>query len=102
MLVAALLDIVVIQILFFFSLLLLLRVLLTWLPGVPWENPLLATLAAVTDPYLNLFRGLVRPVAGLNLSPILAFLLLSVTSWLLGKLSGPLLDNASYTRYVVG
>lgn len=29
------------------------------------------------DPYLNLFRGLIPPIFGLDLSPILAFFLLS-------------------------
>ncbi|MGK3739961.1 MAG: hypothetical protein ACI90V_006809 [Bacillariaceae sp.] len=32
----------------------------------------------VTDPYLNLFRGLLPPVFGLDLSTILAFVVLSV------------------------
>ena len=32
----------------------------------------------ITDPYLNLFRGLIPPVFGLDLSPILAFVLLNV------------------------
>ena len=32
----------------------------------------------ITDPYLNLFRGLIPPIFGLDLSPILAFVLLNV------------------------
>jgi hypothetical protein len=32
----------------------------------------------ITDPYLNLFRGLIPPIFGLDLSPILAFVLLTV------------------------
>lgn len=52
------------------------RVLATWFiqdwSGQPW-----ATLAQLTDPYLNLFRQVIPPVGGLDLSPILAFLLLS-------------------------
>jgi len=39
---------------------------------------LLQPVYAVTDPYLNLFRGLIPPIFGLDLSPILAFFLLSV------------------------
>ena len=102
MLVVALLDIVVIKTLSIFSLLLLLRVLLSWFPNLPWENPVLATLASITDPYLNLFRGFIPAIAGLDLSPILAFLSLSLVSSLLRAFSGPLLANASYTRYMVG
>ena len=33
---------------------------------------------AITDPYLNLFRGLIPPIFGLDLSPLLAFFLLSL------------------------
>ncbi|SAY38618.1 YggT family protein [Candidatus Synechococcus spongiarum] len=102
MLVAAFLIQVVLKTLSIFSLLLLLRVLLSWFPNLPWENPLLSTLASITDPYLNLFRGLIPPIAGLDLSPILAFLALSLASRLLGTITVPLLANASYTRYIVG
>ena len=31
----------------------------------------------ITDPYLNLFRGILPPIFGLDLSPILAFVLLN-------------------------
>lgn len=102
MLVAAFLIQVVLRTLSIFSLLLLLRVLLSWFPNLPWENPLLAALASITDPYLNLFRGLIPPIGGLDLSAILAFLTLSLASTLLRGLAVPLLANASYTRYVVG
>lgn len=102
MLVAAFLIQVVLETLIIFSLLLLLRVLLSWFPNLPWENPLLAALASITDPYLNLFRGLIPPIGGLDLSAILAFLALSLASTLLRSLAVPLLANASYTRYVVG
>ncbi|MXW39683.1 MAG: YggT family protein [Synechococcus sp. SB0668_bin_15] len=102
MLVAAFLIEVVLETLSIFSLLLLLRVLLSWFPNLPWENPLLAALASVTDPYLNLFRGLIPPIGGLDLSAILAFLALTLTSALLRGITVPLLANASYTRYVVG
>ena len=54
-----------------------LRVLLSWFPqaqGIAILEPVFA----VTDPYLNLFRGLIPPLFGLDLSPILAFFLLNV------------------------
>lgn len=53
------------------------RILLSWFPqaqGVAALQPVYA----ITDPYLNLFRGLIPPVFGLDLSPLLAFFLLSV------------------------
>eukprot|EP00527_Entomoneis_sp_CCMP2396_P006461 CAMPEP_0198136866 /NCGR_PEP_ID=MMETSP1443-20131203/435_1 /TAXON_ID=186043 /ORGANISM="Entomoneis sp., Strain CCMP2396" /LENGTH=199 /DNA_ID=CAMNT_0043798153 /DNA_START=58 /DNA_END=657 /DNA_ORIENTATION=- len=53
------------------------RILLSWFPqaqGVAVLQPVFA----ITDPYLNLFRGLIPPIFGLDLSPLLAFFLLSV------------------------
>jgi YggT family protein len=52
------------------------RILLSWFPqaaGVAALQPVYA----ITDPYLNLFRGIIPPLGGLDLSPILAFLLLN-------------------------
>jgi len=61
-----------------YSLLLIVRVLLTWFPNIDWSNPLLATLAQLTDPYLNLFRSIIPPIGGLDLSAILAFIALNL------------------------
>ncbi len=65
------------QTLLIYSYLLIIRVLLTWFPNLDWSNPILANLSAITDPYLNLFRGIIPPIGGLDISPILAFLLLN-------------------------
>ncbi|CDF38681.1 unnamed protein product [Chondrus crispus] len=51
------------------------RILLSWFPGVQ-SNPIVRPLITVCDPYLNLFRQTVPPIFGLDLSPILALLLL--------------------------
>lgn len=53
------------------------RILLSWFPAAQGVG-LLQPVYAITDPYLNLFRGLIPPIFGLDLSPILAFFLLSV------------------------
>jgi YggT family protein len=66
-----------------YSLILLVRVLLSWFPNLDWSNPLLSTVSSITDPYLNAFRGLIPPIAGLDLSAILAFLALSLGQQLL-------------------
>ena len=41
--------------------------------NLDWSNPVLSGVSAITDPYLNAFRGLIPPVGGLDLSAILAF-----------------------------
>lgn len=66
-----------------YSLILLVRVLLSWFPNLDWSNPLLSTVSSITDPYLNAFRGLIPPIGGLDLSAILAFLALSLGQQLL-------------------
>lgn len=53
------------------------RVLLSWFPQAQGIG-VLQPVFQITDPYLNLFRGLIPPVFGLDLSPILAFVLLNV------------------------
>ena len=53
------------------------RVLLSWFPRAQSVDAL-QPVFAITDPYLNLFRGLIPPVFGLDLSPILAFFTLNV------------------------
>ena len=60
-----------------YSILLLVRVLLTWFPSIDWSNSILSALCSITDPYLNIFRGIIPPIGGFDISSILAFLLLS-------------------------
>ena len=71
-----------------YTLVLLVRVLLSWFPNLDWGNPVLATVSAVTDPYLNAFRGLIPPLGGLDLSAILAFLALQLIQTLLEQSRG--------------
>ncbi|MEO1523407.1 MAG: YggT family protein, partial [Cyanobacteria bacterium J06633_2] len=59
-----------------YLLLLFIRVLLTWIPSINWMNQPFAALSQITDPYLNLFRSIIPPIGGFDLSPILAFLAL--------------------------
>jgi Predicted integral membrane protein len=53
------------------------RVLLSWFPQAQGIGAL-QPVYAITDPYLNLFRGIIPPIFGLDLSPILAFFTLNV------------------------
>lgn len=62
-----------------YNLIITARILLSWFPqaqGVAALQPVYA----VTDPYLNLFRGIIPPIFGLDLSPILAFVTLNLLS----------------------
>lgn len=68
-----------------YLILLLIRVLLTWIPNINWMNQPFAALSQITDPYLNIFRSIIPPIGGFDLSPILAFLALQLLSRLLGS-----------------
>ncbi|MDA0673334.1 MAG: YggT family protein [Cyanobacteria bacterium] len=60
--------------------LLIIRILLSWFPNVDWFNPPFSVLSQLTDPYLNLFRSIIPPLGGLDLSPILAFIVLQLVA----------------------
>ena len=67
-----------------YSVFLLIRVLLSWFPNLDWgSNPILSGLSSITDPYLNLFRGLIPPLGGIDLSALVAFLALNLAQSLL-------------------
>ncbi|XP_075106464.1 ylmG homolog protein 2, chloroplastic isoform X2 [Nicotiana tabacum] len=56
--------------------LLVARLVLTWFPNAP--PAIVSPLSTLCDPYLNIFRGIIPPLGGtLDLSPILAFLVLN-------------------------
>jgi uncharacterized protein YggT (Ycf19 family) len=72
------------------------RVLLTWVPRMPYNPYLRAVVGFIeecVDPYLNLFRALLRPIGfstlSLDLSPIVAtIVLLVVRGIVLGAILG--------------
>mgnify|MGYP001404789371 FL=1 len=66
-----------------YNYLLIIRILLTWFPNLDTSNPILTSLFSITDPYLNVFRGVIPPIGGLDLSPILAFISLSLIKQLI-------------------
>jgi YggT family protein len=50
-------------------------------------NQIEAFLSPITDPYLNIFRSFIPPLGGLDISPILAILVLNIVAGLLGSLA---------------
>jgi YggT family protein len=72
-----------------YLILIFIRILMSWIPRMPYNRYLAAFLkfvSDVTDPYLNLFRRILPPVrmggAGLDLSPIVATFVLIIVSTL--------------------
>ena len=79
--------VVLVQAISIYQFILIIRVLLTWFPNLDMSNPILLNLCAITDPYLNAFRGIIPPIGGIDLSAILAFMALSLMQQLLGSAS---------------
>jgi YggT family protein len=79
-----------------YLLVLLVRVLLSWFPNLDWSNPVLSSVSAITDPYLNVFRGLIPPLGGLDLSAILAFIALQFAQTLLQSSAAYLASGLPY------
>ena len=72
-----------------YLILIFIRVLLSWVPRMPY-NPYLRSavrfVEETTDPYLNLFRRFVPPIGGrLDISPIIAILVLYVVAGLVSS-----------------
>ncbi|MBE9099560.1 YggT family protein [Vacuolonema iberomarrocanum] len=65
--------------------LIIIRVLLSWFPTIDWYNQPFNALSQLVDPYLNLFRRIIPPIGGLDLSPILAIFALQLVSQLVAS-----------------
>jgi YggT family protein len=71
--------------LWIYTVLILIRILLTWVPNLP-ENPILRGLVGfvedVTEPYLSLWRRIIPPLRGgfglIDISPIVAIVVLGI------------------------
>lgn len=76
--------------------LIFIRVLLSWIPRMPYNRALSAAVDfvhQVTDPYLNLFRRMLPPLGGgrmaIDVSPIIAtFVLIIVSGIVVGLIRG--------------
>ncbi len=65
------------------TILVVVRVLLSWVPSVDYGHPLISLIVRITDPILQPVRRILPPMGGLDLSPIIALLLLSLVGQLL-------------------
>lgn len=79
-----------------YLILIIVRVLLTWIPRLPYNRTLRAVVGfieEVTDPYLNVFRRFLPPVGSgafaMDLSPIIGIILLIIVRQVVvGLISG--------------
>ncbi len=66
------------------------RIVLSWISHSP-DHPLIRFVYELTDPYLALFRRIIPPIGMLDLSPIIAIIVLQILRALLISLFMPLL-----------
>lgn len=79
-----------------YIILIFIRVLLSWIPRMPYNPTLRAVVDfvhQVTDPYLNIFRRILPPLGGggfaLDLSPILGIIVLFIAQGIIvGLIAG--------------
>lgn len=62
------------------------RIFLTWFPNINWENPILKTMAAMSDLILNPLRKIIPSVSGIDISPIITLILFQVVQQLIVRL----------------
>ncbi len=81
--------------------LLLVRILLSWFPNIDWSNPLFSTVSQLTDPYLNIFRSIIPPLGGLDLSAIVAIFAVQIVSSLIAGAGSSLvtMSNTGFGAY---
>lgn len=65
-----------VQFLNIYFVLLIVRILLSWFQTAEWAGQIISFLAPITDPYLNIFRSIIPPLGGIDISAILAIFLL--------------------------
>jgi YggT family protein len=66
-----------------YSILLFIRIILSWVPSLDWYRQPVRFLKEITDPPLNLARRVIPPLGMLDLSPIVVFISLSLIEALL-------------------
>jgi YggT family protein len=65
------------------ALLIIVRVVLTWIPSVDSGHPVIRTIIRITDPILLPIRRVVPPLGGIDVTPIAALLLIEIVRTLL-------------------
>lgn len=66
------------------NLALIARVMLSWIPHDPY-HPIVEWIIKLTDPIMKPFQKLIPPIAGMDISPIFAFIALGIIKQLIIK-----------------
>ena len=66
-----------------FYILIILRIFMSWIPSIDWEQQPIKFVRKITDAYLEIFRRFVPPLGGLDFSPIIAIIVLQILQGLI-------------------
>lgn len=69
-----------------YQIILLGRVLLSWIPNMDYRNPIVRFLYAATEPILEPIRRMLPSTGGMDFSPLIVFLGIVVINQLLGRM----------------
>lgn len=61
-----------------YLILIFIRLLLSWFQTSEIAFQAISFLSPITDPYLNIFRSFIPPLGGIDISPILAIIVLNL------------------------
>ena len=61
-----------------YSILILIRCAMSFIPNIDWRKQPSCFIREVTDPYLEIFRRIIPPIGMLDISPIVALIVLGV------------------------
>lgn len=78
---------VIVRLLNVYSLVVLVRVLLSWLPDLDRSNPLIEFVYNVTDPVLSRIREVLPSVQGIDFSPMVLLFGISILTRLLVRMA---------------
>lgn len=63
---------------YLYSLIIFIVIFLYWIPSVDKEKQPVKFMRDITEPYLEIFRRIIPPINGLDLSPIVALIALDI------------------------
>lgn len=66
------------QLLQLYTFVLLIRILMSWIPGLDPYNPIVQFLYQITEPVLEPARKLIPPIGMIDISPIVVFIVLGI------------------------
>ena len=73
-----------------FYILIILRIFMSWIPNIDWEQQPIKFIREITDTYLEIFRRIIPPLGGLDFSPIIAIIVLQIIQGFITSIIGNL------------